>query len=209
MRLARGTRLLQGEEARARREILGGLMQLAEQAGFTEVVLPSLEPADVYVDKAGPEVLSQMYTLTDRKGRPLCLRPEGTATLQDLARSWNGRRRDVRVFYEARCWRYETPQAGRYREFTQFGMEILNPRRDYRAELVELGERMVGRYADCELRDNVKRGLAYYTGDGFEVLCPSLGAQKQVLGGGRYAEGIGFAIGLDRLVLAAQDRASS
>jgi histidyl-tRNA synthetase len=209
MRLARGTRLLQGDEARDRRRILNGLIDLAQQAGFEEVVLPSVEPADVYVDKAGPEILSQMYTLADRKGRELCLRPEGTATLQELARSWNGRRRDVRVFYETRCWRYETPQAGRYREFWQFGVEVLNPRRDVRDEVVELGERMVSQFASCERRDNVQRGLAYYTEDGFEVLCPTLGAQKQVLGGGRYAEGIGFAIGLDRLVLAAQSASTT
>jgi histidyl-tRNA synthetase len=47
----------------------------------------------------------------------------------------------------------------------------------------------------------VKRGLAYYTEEGFEISCPALGSQKQVLGGGRYAEGIGFAIGIDRLML--------
>lgn len=48
----------------------------------------------------------------------------------------------------------------------------------------------------------VRRGLAYYTEDGFEVRCDQLGAQKQVAGGGRYAEGIGWAIGLERLILA-------
>lgn len=122
--------------------------------------------------------------------------------MQELARSWNGRRKDVRVFYETRCWRYESPQAGRYREFSQFGMEILNPRQDYRQELMDLAATMVGRYAEGQLLPGVKRGLAYYTEDGFEVICPHLGAQKQVVGGGRYEEGIGFAIGLDRLVLA-------
>jgi histidyl-tRNA synthetase len=47
----------------------------------------------------------------------------------------------------------------------------------------------------------VKRGLAYYTEDGFEARCEVLGAQKQVAGGGRYTEGIGWALGLDRLLL--------
>jgi ATP phosphoribosyltransferase regulatory subunit HisZ len=44
--------------------------------GAREVVLPSLEPSTVYVDKAGPEVLGQMYVFPDKAGRPLCLRPE-------------------------------------------------------------------------------------------------------------------------------------
>jgi histidyl-tRNA synthetase len=48
----------------------------------------------------------------------------------------------------------------------------------------------------------VKRGLGYYIEDGFEARAPQLGAQQQIAGGGRYAEGIGWAIGLDRLLLA-------
>ena len=203
--MAKGTRLLQGADAKLRRDIISGLAAVAEQAGFEEVVLPCIEPAETYAEKAGPEVLGQMYVFCDKAGRELCLRPEGTATLQALARSWKGRRRDVRVFYETRCWRYETPQAGRYREFTQFGVEVLNPRGDARGELLELGERMVAMFTGAyEVRPSVTRGLAYYTEDGFEVICPQLAAQKQVLGGGRYAEGIGFAIGVDRLALAAQ-----
>jgi len=55
---------------------------------------------------------------------------------------------------------------------------------------------------DYELDREVKRGLAYYVEDGFEAKCSKLGAQKQIAGGGRYAEGIGWAIGLDRLLLA-------
>jgi histidyl-tRNA synthetase len=169
-------------------------------------VLPSLEPAVIYVDKAGAEVLGQMYAFTDRKGRELCLRPEGTATCQLLARGPLARQRDVRLWYETKCWRYEQPQAGRYREFTQFGVEILNPRRDLRGDLVELGARLVRRFdPEAIVCAQVKRGLAYYSEDGFEVLSPRLGAQQQVLGGGRYPEGIGFAIGVDRLALAARE----
>jgi histidyl-tRNA synthetase len=178
-------------------------INLAEESGFSEVVLPSIEPSDIYADKAGPEVLGQMYVFPDRKGRSLCLRPEGTATCQLLAQGPLRFQKDVRLWYEARCWRYERPQAGRYREFTQFGVEALNPSRDYRDEMMELGRRMIGRFArELDASPSVARGLAYYVGDGFEISCPILGAQKQVLGGGRYAEGIGFAIGVDRLMLA-------
>mgnify|MGYP002481619292 CR=1 FL=1 len=54
---------------------------------------------------------------------------------------------------------------------------------------------------DFELNESVKRGLSYYTEDGFEISCNQLGAQKQICGGGRYKQGIGFAIGFDRLML--------
>jgi histidyl-tRNA synthetase len=53
-----------------------------------------------------------------------------------------------------------------------------------------------------DFKDSIKRGIGYYVEDGFEVECPVLGAKKQVAGGGRYAEGIGWAIGVDRVLLA-------
>jgi histidyl-tRNA synthetase len=82
--LSRGVRIITGEAARRRRLLLNGLIAVAEGAGFQEIVLPTIEPASVYSDKAGPEILGQMYTFPDRKNRQLCLRPEGTATLQIL-----------------------------------------------------------------------------------------------------------------------------
>lgn len=154
------------------------------------------------MDKAGEEILGQMYTFPDKKGRPLCLRPEGTATCQLLADSVFKCERDVRLWYVTTCWRYERPQAGRYREFTQFGVETLNPRRDVRDELIALAEQMVKQFTDAyEVTTAVKRGLAYYVEDGFEISCPALGAQKQVCGGGSYKQGCGFAFGVDRLML--------
>lgn len=177
--------------------------QHAEDDGFEEIVLPTVEPAGVYTDKMGPEILGQMYAFPDKKGRPLCLRPEGTATCQLLARGPWKSKRDVFVWYEAKCFRYERPQAGRYREFTQLGVEILNPTQDYLGRLAVLLQMfMVSTSVPFEIKMGAKRGLQYYTQDGFEVECPILGAQKQVAGGGRYAEGIGFAVGLDRLELA-------
>jgi histidyl-tRNA synthetase len=203
---ARGTRLLLGSLARKRRYIIDKLIAIAEAQGFEEIVLPSIEMADIYATKAGDEVLNQMYVFEDRKQRKLCLRPEGTATCQIIANETWKKRKDVRLFYETRCYRYERPQAGRYREFTQFGMEILNPRTngivDYRDYLMRIAKHMAdtltGNPSATELVPAVKRGLAYYVEDGFEILAPELGAQKQICGGGSYAEGIGFAFGVDR-----------
>jgi histidyl-tRNA synthetase len=164
-------------------------------------VLPGLEKAEVYVDKAGPEVLGQMYVFKDRADRELCLRPEGTATCQLLARQqWRGQQK--KLFYVTTCWRYEQPQAGRYREFTQFGVEILNPTKDFREYLIDLATKMISQFTnEFEVNGSAVRGLAYYVGDGFEISIPKLGAQKQVVGGGTFSEGIGFAIGIDRLML--------
>jgi histidyl-tRNA synthetase len=170
--------------------------------GFIEVVLPSLEKTKIYTEKAGEEILGQMYVFKDKSDRDLCLRPEGTATCQLMAKEVFGRQKNVKIWYCCTCWRYERPQAGRYREFTQFGVEYLNPTQDYLPELIELATEMVASVtSEFEVNTSARRGLAYYIGDGFEISIPSLGAQKQVCGGGTYAEGVGFAIGIDRLLM--------
>lgn len=198
----RGTRLLTGDTATRRRNTINRLIELANGHNFNEIVLPLLEPTSIYTNKAGPEITAQMYTFKDKKNRDVCLRPEGTATCQVLADSAWKCERDIRLWYVTTCWRYERPQAGRYREFTQFGVEVLNPRSNPRSLLLSLAEQMVQQFtSQYEVNQTVKRGLAYYTEDGFEISCPALGAQKQVCGGGSYQQGCGFAIGVDRLTL--------
>lgn len=202
-RQARGVRVISGEQARIRRTLLNKLIVIAEEFGFNEIMLPSIEPSQIYADKAGSEILSQMYVFPDKKQRSLCLRPEVTATIQLIADKYFQRQKDVKLWYFERCWRYEKPQEGRYREFFQFGMEVLNPTSESVVdELIAIAKQMISlRTSDFVVETSVKRGLDYYTSDGFEISVPTLGAQKQVLGGGRYRQGIGFAIGFDRLML--------
>lgn len=129
--------------------------------------------------------------------------PEGTALIQQMFNeNWNKcMKKPIRIFYVQRCYRYERPQAGRYREFTQIGVERLGGD-DGRDEVVSLLKKCLGLFpVKYNFNDSVKRGLSYYVEDGFEVEVESLGAQKQIAGGGRYKEGIGWAIGLDRLML--------
>lgn len=200
---ARGTRIMSGAEAQERRTLLNALIALVTNDGFKEIVLPSVEASQIYADKAGPEILEQMYVFPDRKNRSLCLRPEGTATIQLVANKYFKKRRNVKLWYFERCWRYERPQEGRYREFFQFGVEVLNPTvASMRNSLLGLAEQMVSlKTRRYEVNASVKRGLAYYVADGFEIAVPELGAQKQVVGGGAYQQGIGFAVGFDRLML--------
>ena len=130
--------------------------------------------------------------------------PEATAVVQELFKTqWqNAMKKPVRVFYTQKCYRYERPQKGRYREFTQIGLERLGGT-DGKEEVIGLLRSCLNSFnIDYKLNDTVKRGLDYYVEDGFEVEVESLGAQKQIAGGGRYDCGIGWAIGLDRLLLA-------
>ncbi|HEX8615038.1 MAG TPA: hypothetical protein VF800_27460 [Telluria sp.] len=66
---ARGVRIIASEEARNRRALLDQLITIAEATGFEEIILPQVEPSSVYVDKAGPEILSPMYVFPDKKNR--------------------------------------------------------------------------------------------------------------------------------------------
>lgn len=200
---SRGTRILVGDEVKERRRLLNALIAIAEANGFNEIMLPSLEPANIYVNKAGNEVLSQMYVFPDKKGRSLCLRPEATATVQLLADKHFKQKKNLKLWYFERCWRYEKPQEGRYREFFQFGVEVINPDNpSWREELLAMAKQMVAlKTGAYEVATAVKRGLDYYTEAGFEIAVPDLGAQKQVVGGGSYKQGIGFGLGFDRLML--------
>ena len=178
------------------------------EAGYEEVIVPAIWEAQTFIAKAGPAITAEMYTFADKANRACCLVPEITGLVQEQWRaSWSKTdKKPSRLFYVARCYRYERPQAGRYREFTQVGVELLGGKRpDDRREVEDLLVQLLDDVGvEYEIDRQVRRGLSYYTEDGFEALCPGLGAQKQIAGGGRYAEGIGWAIGLDRLLLATE-----
>ncbi len=98
--------------------------------GYTEIRLPVIEPTELFVRTVGQGtdiVSKEMYTFADRKGRSLTLRPEGTA---GVARAFieNGlgqRPQPLRVSYRGPMFRYERMQRGRYRQFSQIGLELL------------------------------------------------------------------------------------
>ena len=112
---SRGTRILYGDEVREWYFTLIQMIAIAESYGFKGMSLPSLEPAGIYVNKAGQEVLNQMYVFEDKKSRQICLRPEVTATVQLVANHFFQGKKEARVWYFEKCWRYERPQKGRYR----------------------------------------------------------------------------------------------
>lgn len=204
--MLRGTNLLQGTDAVTYRNCIETLRTSVIQAGYEEIILPSIWEMKTFTDKLGAEKEAQMWTFEDKGGRPCCLIPEVTGIVQELWKegSFRSRKLPVRLFYVSRCYRYERPQAGRYREFTQFGVEILGGESGRTSEEAKSSlKACLGNFpGEFVFKDSVKRGLSYYVEDGFEAECPALGAQKQVAGGGRYPEGIGWAIGVERLLLA-------
>ncbi|MDB4330121.1 ATP phosphoribosyltransferase regulatory subunit [bacterium] len=203
----RGTRVLEGDEARKYRKVIDTLRKIVLEDGYEEIFFPSIWSQDVFIKKAGDEILNQMYAFKDKKERPICLIPEVTALVEEMWKSgWDReKKKPYKIFYEARCYRYERPQTGRYREFFQFGVEILGDKKGFSSQdyLLNTMKKCLEEFdLDYNFKSSVKRGLDYYTEDGFEVECEKLGAQKQILGGGKYDSGVGFAFGVDRLILA-------
>jgi histidyl-tRNA synthetase len=103
--------------------------EIFRRRGFEEIRTPIFEDAALFTRSIGQTtdiVEKEMYVFEDRKGRKLALRPEGTTS---LARAFVEHRMDIsnpagKFFYSGEMFRYERPQAGRYRQFQQIGAEV-------------------------------------------------------------------------------------
>jgi histidyl-tRNA synthetase len=317
----RGTRDFNPDDMVLRRKLEYLFRSTALSFGYHEVGTPTFEDAELFIRKSGPEIVDQLYIFQDKAERQLVLRPELTApVIRFYASELYKLPKPLKIFYFGNCFRYERPQKGRYREFWQFGAELIGTNRSEGvAELVafawycikcvgiknfelrlgnleilkeilstwdifgteqkdfftaldkgdldtlkliledsgrtpediqtfftlvqtkfkigELKERKISLLDHFptldkhlarfeEVAENIKmynimdftidfsiaRGLDYYTGIVFEIDVESLGAEKQVCGGGEYSldelfeltdtPTSGFAIGFDRVALA-------
>lgn len=204
----KGTRILYGESAKDKRSLTNKMVDILESYGYQEIMMPIIQKQETFQSKVGDENRNMMFNFKDRGNRDLCLSPEYTAIVQQLASGRMKFDKDVKMFYIGECFRGENTQSGRWRQFTQFGVEVLNPTKDYTDEMVEIATKLVElRTSNYEVNLDAKRGLDYYKeGRGFEIACPELGASKQVCGGGSYEGGTGFAVGLDRILLCKNEK---
>ncbi|MBR7123445.1 MAG: histidine--tRNA ligase, partial [Candidatus Methanomethylophilaceae archaeon] len=307
----RGTRDFLPDDMERRRHYEGLLRGTAKTFGFREVATPIFEEAELFIARSGPNVLKELYAFKDKGDRDIALRPEMTAAvIRMFVNEMSNDPKPLKLFYFGQCFRYERPQSGRYREFFQFGAELIgNPNASSDAEVIAMAAAMIkalglkeyririghigvlrqmiadagvpkeraaevlqkldkklydearplmkemgvaddvmeeifeltetvgdssvltkvpgeaGDYLrqlvelldvmgvrDIEIDLGVVRGLDYYTGMVFEIEAPSLGAEKQICGGGSNTLSqiyggsevfsTGFAIGFDRVLLA-------
>lgn len=198
----KGTHILLGNQ---KQEFLERCRFVLKKFGFVEIQLPIIQYEETFKGKVGAENNNLMYTFKDRGDRDLCLAPEYTAVIQQLAKTTFKDEKDLLLFYVQECFRGEKPQLGRFRQFTQLGIEIINPTEPEKQleNCEELAKMLIEQITtNYKLNQNVTRGLDYYqNGKGFEISCEELGSSKQVCGGGIYDGGVGFAIGVDRLLI--------
>ena len=129
MQNVRGTYDLYGEAKRKAKRVIAEGSKIVEKYGFEELETPIFEFTEVFSRNLGDTsdiVTKEMYCFEDRGGESLTLRPEGTAGVVRAFIS-NGMQQNlpVKMYYAGPMFRYERPQKGRQRQFTQFGVELL------------------------------------------------------------------------------------
>jgi len=150
------------KKVRGMHDILPGEMekwQFAEKAlastaqlyGYREIRPPVIEERSLFERSIGTSsdiISKEIYCFQDRKGRNLALRPEGTASVvRAFIESEMPRLRKItRLYYYGQMFRYDRPQKGRYRQFYQFGIELLGGTHPFfDGEVIAMLHDMVGK----------------------------------------------------------------
>lgn len=116
--------------------LMDSFRRFASSFGYREISTPIFEVSSLFERSSGESsdvVQKEMYRFTDRKNREFALRPEGTAP---VVRSYVENHLDVlasrtKLFYLGPMFRYDRPQAGRYRQFYQYGIEFIGSNNPY------------------------------------------------------------------------------
>jgi histidyl-tRNA synthetase len=118
---------------------------VAERWGYGEIATPTFEPLDLFTIKSGEAIIDEIYSFKDRGGRALALRPELTAPVMRVyVNELQSAPKPLKFYYFGDCFRYERPQSGRYRQFWQFGVELIGSARpEADAEVIALAQHML------------------------------------------------------------------
>ena len=145
-RAIKGTNDVLPEESHNWQFVEGKMLETATQFGFKEIRVPVFEHTEVFLRSVGDTtdvVQKEMYTFDDKGGRSITLRPELTAGVirSSIEKGLVNGALPQKLCYIGGCYRYEKPQAGRLREFHQFGVECVGaaaPNAD--AEVISLAK---------------------------------------------------------------------
>ncbi|PSQ31987.1 histidine--tRNA ligase [Halobacteriales archaeon SW_6_65_46] len=136
----KGFRDFYPEEMAARREIVDTVEDACRRYGFRETASPFLEPAEMWTDKSGEDIVDELYAFEDKGERHVTLAPELTPTAaRMIAAKQQELSKPIKWFSTRPFWRYEQVQQGRFREFYQTNVDIFgtdDPRAD--AEVIAL-----------------------------------------------------------------------
>jgi histidyl-tRNA synthetase len=116
--------------------------------GFSPVITPLLESVDLFKRTVGENsdiIGKEMYTFIDKSADHVCLRPEGTASvMRAFLNSPLSHMIPARLYYHGSMFRYERPQKGRYRQFDQFGCELIGTQHPHHdGEMIVMASRIL------------------------------------------------------------------
>lgn len=170
---------------------------VSKKRGFGEIRFPTFEETQLFARGVGDTtdiVQKEMYTFIDRDGTSYSLRPEGTASVARsiIENSLVSDTMPIKLFYIINCFRHERPQAGRYREFYQYGAELFGaatPSAD--AELIVLADEFLKKLGivntelhlnsiGCPMcRPNYRQALMDFFRSKFDTLCDTCKARLE------------------------------
>lgn len=186
----KGTKDIYGIEAKKWQYVSKVIDEVMEKYNYNYIRVPVFESSELFhrgVGETTDIVTKETYDFTDRGGRNMTLRPEGTA---GAVRSYIENKmygdvnQPVKLYYNYPMYRYERPQAGRYREFTQFGYELIgsdDPLAD--AEVISLAVNIykilglkgikvnINSLGDTESRNNYREALINHFKPHINELC--------------------------------------
>src|SRR3990172_2060010 len=222
-RAPRGTRDLLPDEAARFARFAEVARSLTERYGYRPIETPVFEQADVFergIGEVTDVVEKELFRIAPRteESEAWALRPEPTAGIvrayvQHGMQTWP---QPVRLTTTGPMFRYDRPQAGRYRQFWQFDVEAIG---DPRPPSAALRRHLYALAIPYRIEPGLVRGLDYYTRTAIEFYVAGREGQQQALGGGgrydglvellggRPTPGIGFALGLDRVALVLDEQA--
>lgn len=186
----KGTHDIIGDEADLYFKLEMAARMVADVFGYKEIRTPIIEHSPLFVRSVGESsdiVTKEMYTFLDKGNREITLRPEMTAgVMRSIVSNKLYATSDLplKFYYFGPCFRYERPQAGRYRQFHQFGIEQVGVKNEYEdAEVVLLGKRfletiglgdvkvMINTLGDQQSRDNYRVALKEYFAKHIDNMC--------------------------------------
>jgi histidyl-tRNA synthetase len=149
----RGTFDVLPADARARKRIEAAASAVFARAGYEPIATPAFEDTELFergVGRSTDIVRKEMFTFEDKGGRSITLRPEGTAPIcrAYLEHGMHKLAQPVKLSYVGPFFRHERPQAGRYRQFHQLGVEAIgtdSPAAD--AEAIAMFDALLGELA--------------------------------------------------------------
>jgi histidyl-tRNA synthetase len=122
----KGTRDFYPEDMRVQNHLFDTWRRACLDFGFEEYEGPTFEHLELFTEKSGQEIVTQLYNFKDKGDRDIALRPEMTPTLARMVnQKGSSLRLPIRWFSIPRLFRYERAQRGRLREFFQLNMDII------------------------------------------------------------------------------------